>query len=128
MAQPNRKDITVIKVHNMYTLLYPKYFYTAHTTVCSKILIIEELAKYQQMYPEFNTDCSNQISASNLIVKKLCPSVPVTQIWKPGFKVPMSYYNENGIQKSFYTGFVRVLVYFLVHIYLNQDFQFVKYR
>lgn len=62
----------------------------AHTTVCSKIHTIEELAKYQQIYPEFNTDCSNQISASNLIVRKLCPSVPVTQNWKPGFKVTES--------------------------------------
>ncbi|XP_065939596.1 uncharacterized protein [Magallana gigas] len=61
-----------------------------HTTQCLKIHTIEELAKYQQMYPELNTDCSNHISTSNLIVRSLCPSVPVTQNWKPGVKVTES--------------------------------------
>lgn len=79
---------------------YAKYFCTGHTTQCLKIHTIEELAKYQQMYPELNTDCSNHISTSNLIVRSLCPSVPVTQNWKPGVKVILSCHRHKKIRQK----------------------------
>ncbi|XP_011452549.3 mucin-3B [Magallana gigas] len=60
------------------------------TTGCSKIQTIEELAKYQEIYPEFNSICSNQALVSDLIVRMLCPSVPLAQNWKPGVKVTES--------------------------------------
>lgn len=61
-----------------------------HTSGCSKIQTIEELAKYQEIYPEFNSICSNQALVSDLIVRLLCPSVPLAQNWKPGVKVTES--------------------------------------
>lgn len=60
--------------------------FTVHTSGCSKIQTIEELAKYQEIYPEFNSICSNQALVSDLIVRLLCPSVPLAQNWKPGVK------------------------------------------
>ncbi|XP_061188033.1 integumentary mucin C.1-like [Saccostrea echinata] len=60
---------------------------TGQFTECSKIRTVTELAKYQQLYPHFNTDCSSHISTSNLIVRDLCDSVPSSKYWKPGTKV-----------------------------------------
>ncbi|XP_055995847.1 uncharacterized protein LOC125647484 [Ostrea edulis] len=56
------------------------------TMNCSKILTVTELARFQQLYPHFNTDCSNNNSVSNLIMSDLC-DVPVSQFWRPGQRV-----------------------------------------
>lgn len=68
------------------TIFRKIFLFTVQTTGCSKIQTIEELAKYQEIYPEFNSICSNQALVSDLIVRMLCPSVPLAQNWKPGVK------------------------------------------
>ncbi|XP_062608295.1 uncharacterized protein LOC134270130 [Saccostrea cucullata] len=60
---------------------------TSQSTECSKIRTVTELAKFQQIYPEFNTNCSRRISTSNLIVRDLCDFVPISKYWKPGKRV-----------------------------------------
>ncbi|XP_062569035.1 salivary glue protein Sgs-3-like [Saccostrea cucullata] len=57
------------------------------STECSKIRTVTELAKFQQLYPEFNTNCTRRISTSNLIVRDLCDFVPISKFWKPGKRV-----------------------------------------
>ncbi|XP_062604250.1 guanine exchange factor for Rac 30-like [Saccostrea cucullata] len=59
---------------------------TSQSTECSKIRTVTELGKFQQLYPEFNTNCSRRISTSNLIVRDLCDFVPISKYWKPGKK------------------------------------------
>lgn len=81
-----------IEKANIYTvpadssILRKIFLFTVQTTGCSKIQTIEELAKYQEIYPEFNSICSNQALVSDLIVRMLCPAVPLAQNWKPGVK------------------------------------------
>ncbi|XP_061188042.1 GATA zinc finger domain-containing protein 15-like [Saccostrea echinata] len=57
------------------------------STECSRIRTVEELGKFHQLYPQLNTDCSNYVSTSNLIVRELCDFVPNSLYWKPGRKV-----------------------------------------
>ncbi|XP_048729886.2 integumentary mucin C.1-like [Ostrea edulis] len=60
---------------------------SGQSTLCSKIRTITELARFQQLYPQFNVDCSNHVSTSTFIIRDLCDSVPSSQHWKPGTRV-----------------------------------------